>query len=413
MNIQSELMLVTTEDMKKAALPLNEDKRLNALKAYGIIDTEPERDYNEIAELTKIICGTEIALITFIDKDTQWFKAHEGTDINRNTRDLALCSHALNNPNEITYASDTLKDNRFNENPLVTGPTNIRFYAGAPLLNSEGYVLGTICVMDQTPQELSKKQQAALKLLANQVMNLLELRKSNFTLQAHEKELEDKNKELENFAAAVSHDIKGPLNNISSITELLQIELGKELNETGKEYISYLTKSASKLKSIVDGILAYYKNTDIERKRSKVNLNQSINDILTIIDDKNEVKLIKATDLPTIEINKAALELIFSNLITNALKYNDKPNPEITIRFEDLQSEYQFKVSDNGLGIAQKDLKRIFKHYTNLGREDRNKKLGTGLGLALVKKITNDLGGSIEVESSLGKGTSFTFTLPK
>lgn len=406
-------MLVTTEDMIKAALPLNDEERINALKAYGITDTKPERDYDEIAQLAKIICNTRIALITFIDKDTQWFKAHEGTDINRNTRELALCSHALNNPDEITYAPDTLKDDRFNENPIVTGETSIRFYAGAPLINTEGYVLGTICVMDQTPQVLSKNQLAALKLLANQVMNLLELRRSNFTLQKHEKELEEKNKELENFAAAVSHDIKGPLNNISSITQLLQLENSEELNEKGKEYINYLSKSSSKLKSIVEGILTYYKNTHVERKKSTVNLDKSISDILTIIDDKNEAKLIKANKLPKIEINKAALELIFSNLITNALKYNDKPNPEITIEFEELTNEYQFTVSDNGPGIAKKDLSKIFKHYTNLSREDRNKKLGTGLGLALVKKIITDLDGSIEVVSSLGKGTSFTFTLPK
>ncbi|MEP2772149.1 MAG: GAF domain-containing sensor histidine kinase [Fulvivirga sp.] len=399
--------------MKNAALPLNDKERIKALKAYGITNTKPERDYDEIAKLAKVICNTQVCLITFIDQDTQWFKAHQGTDINRNSRDLALCSHSLNNPNEITYAPDTLKDDRFNKNPMVTGPTEIRFYAGAPLVNNEGYVLGTICVMDQSPHALNDKQMLALELLARQVMNLLELRRNNFILQQREKELEEKNKELGNFAAAVSHDIKGPLNNIYAITELLQTENSQELNDTGKEYINYLSKSSSKLNSIVEGILTYYKNTHIQRKKTEVDLDQSINDILSIIDDKNEVKLIKATDLPTIEINKAALELIFSNLITNALKYNDKPSPEITIYFEESQNEYQFKVSDNGPGIAQKDLKRIFKHYTNLGREDRNKKLGTGLGLALVKKITNDLGGSIQVESTLGEGTTFTFTLPK
>ncbi len=406
-------MLVTTEDMIKAALPLNDEERINALKAYGITDTKPERDYDEIAQLAKIICNTQIALITFIDKDTQWFKAHDGTEMNRNTRELALCSHALNNPGKITYAPDTLQDERFKENPIVTGATAIRFYAGAALINTEGYVLGTICVMDKSPQELSEKQMDALKLLAKQVMNLLELRKSNFTLQAHEKELEDKNKELENFAAAVSHDIKGPLNNISAITELLQIDNGEELNEKGREYLSYLSKSSSKLNSIVDGILTYYKNTHVERKKSTVDLDQSIDDILTIIDDKNEVTLIKESELPTIEINKAALELIFSNLITNALKYNDKPKPEITVKYEELPNDFQFTISDNGPGIAQKDLNKIFKHYTNLGRADRNKKLGTGLGLALVKKITTDFGGTIKVKSSLGKGTAFTFTLPK
>lgn len=399
--------------MNDTALPINEEKRLQALEAYGIINTKPERDYNEIAKLAKIICQTKIALITFIDKDTQWFKAHEGTEINKNSRELALCSHALNNPEAITYAPDTLKDDRFKDNPMVTGPTNIRFYAGVPLINLEGYILGTICIMGHEPKTLDKSQIRGLQLLAKQVMNLLELRKSNSNLRLHEKQLEEKNKELENFAAAVSHDIKGPLNNISSITQLLLIENEGELNDQGKQYLDYLSKSASKLNSIVEGILTYYKNTHVERTKADVDIDRSVTEILEIIDEKNEAKLIKPNVLPTIKINKAAFELILSNLITNALKYNDKETPEITILYEESAENYHFTISDNGPGIAKGNLKKIFKHYTNLGRPDRYKKVGTGLGLALVKKIINDLDGEISVTSELGEGTSFTFTLPK
>ncbi|MTI22742.1 GAF domain-containing sensor histidine kinase [Fulvivirga sp. RKSG066] len=398
--------------MIKPEIASNDHERVAALLEYNIIDTLPEKAYDDVARLAQNICSAKVALVSFIDTNTQYFKAHPGTDLDRNTRELALCAHTINQPGKITYAPDTRIDERFRENPMVTGPTQVQFYAGVPLLTKEGHALGTICVMDHTPKYLNKTQLESLELLGHQVMKLLELRKKNSILSKNESELEAKNKELGNFAAAVSHDIKSPLNNMGAIAKILLKDKSEQLDSEGVELLEYLSKSALKLNGIVQGMLTYYKNSQFDRETSTVNLKQSFDEVVSVIGEKDLI-VETPSNLPLIKVNKTALELIFSNLITNAIKYSDKAETKIILDFNDENEFYTFSITDNGIGIDKADQAKIFKHYTNLGKKDRHDNLGTGLGLALVKKILDDLKGTIKVTSEVGKGSTFIFTLPK
>ncbi len=167
--------------MKISPLPENESERLAALRKYEILDSEPEQDFNDIVELASQLCDTPIALITLIDESRQWFKAKIGLGINETTRDLAFCAHAIHD-NDMMVIRDATQDDRFFDNPFVTEDPKIRFYAGMPLITGNGFKLGTLCVIDQKPKDLSELQLKALRILGKQVAKLLDLRAINLGL---------------------------------------------------------------------------------------------------------------------------------------------------------------------------------------------------------------------------------------
>ena len=165
----------------KAELPDNDANRLRALQDYHILDTAPERAYDELTELASYICGASISLVVFVDEDRQWFKSKVGLETTETSRDIAFCSHAILQ-DEPLIIEDTFTDERFANNPLVVGNPHIRFYAGVPLRNPEGLALGTLCVIDQTPKRFKSEQRKALKTLSRQVVTLLEFHKASMNL---------------------------------------------------------------------------------------------------------------------------------------------------------------------------------------------------------------------------------------
>ncbi len=158
-------------------MPAPDRDRVNALQKYAILDTEPEQAFDDLTLLASFVCKTPIALISLIDEDRQWFKSKVGTTATQSPRDIAFCSVAIQQT-DVMVVPDTLKDERFCNNPFVIGGPKIRFYAGAPLINEEGYALGTLCVIDQTPREFGADQREALQALSRLVLAQLEFRKN-------------------------------------------------------------------------------------------------------------------------------------------------------------------------------------------------------------------------------------------
>ncbi len=161
----------------------HETKRLAALHRYQILDTAAEQTFDDLAFLASTICDTPIALMTLVDVERQWFKARVGLDVLETPREQAFCAHTILGA-DVMVVEDACSDARFADNPLVTGDPRIRFYAGAPLIDRDGYALGSICVIDRTPRPLPPRQRQALQALARQIIAQLEFRRSSADLAA-------------------------------------------------------------------------------------------------------------------------------------------------------------------------------------------------------------------------------------
>jgi GAF domain-containing protein len=163
--------------MPAADLPPDEEARLKALHELDMLDTEPEAEFDELVRRAAEATGAPVAVITLVDEARQWFKARVNLEMESSDRDLSFCAHAILTPGDLTVVPDTLDDERFSDNLLVTEDPNIRFYAGAPIFTPDGHAAGTLCVIDTAPRGLSEEQAQALRALAAEVSRQIERRR--------------------------------------------------------------------------------------------------------------------------------------------------------------------------------------------------------------------------------------------
>ncbi|MBA3828245.1 MAG: GAF domain-containing sensor histidine kinase [Taibaiella sp.] len=400
--------------MVAAAIPDNEVERLSELYDYDILDSLPEKVFDDITKIASQICNTPISLISIIDEKRQWFKSKQGLGVPETTRDKAFCAHAILKPRELFEVSDSTKDIRFHDNPLVTGPFNLIYYAGIPLVSEGGYPLGTLCVLDNKPKHLTDDQRETLVALANQVVCLLELRKKNKDIEQSRADLAEVNEELERFAQTVAHDLKSPCNNLITISGMVSEEYTDKLDDDGKELLKHLLTSSTSLKEMVDGILEHTRTVHLLGKE-KVHftfssLMKEIKDLLEIPPDFQLQFMPCDSDIYS---SHTALMQIMINLCTNAIKYNDKDKGLINVTFKEEGEYYAFAVGDNGMGIPEKVQKTIFELFQTAHQYDRFNNRGHGIGLNTVKKLIEKLGGTINVTSETDKGSTFHFTIHK
>lgn len=396
-------------------IPKNETSRLNALKSYDVLDTLPEKEYDEITALASLICNTPMSLVSLIDNDRQWFKSNRGLDIRETPRELAFCAHAINKKEEMLIVNDARKDERFKDNPFVTNEPNVVFYAGMPLVTPDGYPLGTLCVFDVESKELSEEQKNALEFLSNQIMKLLELRKNTMILHENNLELNAKNKILDNFVSIAAHDIKAPMHNVFALSDMLLNDYSDTLEPEAVQIVKYIHTSAQQSTNLIDGILKYTvdKNAFVKDKE-QIPFKSFLEDIKEVMVTGNHVQITTDVD-PNLNVmlNKTALTQIFSNLITNSIKYCNKETVKIHIEITEKESNLIVSVKDNGPGIPIEEENSIFEPFSTTSNLDKDGFHGTGIGLATVKNLVETLGGTISVVSKVNEGANFIFSLQK
>jgi signal transduction histidine kinase len=397
-----------------APIPADDKKRLQALEKFDLLNTMPEDDYDSITDIVASICNVPISMINLIGKDKTFLKSSHGLDIRESPRDISFCTHTIASEDDITIVPDATKDERFIGNPLLT-EANIAFYAGVPLIDKNGYKLGSLCVFDTVPRELDDTQLRSLKSMAKHVMLLFEERQENIELSRTQKDLQERNDELKDFAGIVSHDLKAPLSNILMIADLLQKENVGKISQKSMEYLQYLKNSGGTLSRYIDGMLIFYKSDELANEEfEEISFMDLIEDIvaMTVTDEHTVVTYSPEMDV-TMRTSNAALHQILLNLVSNSVKYGDKDPTTIHIDLKDMEYYYLLVVEDNARGISSDNIKNVFKLFFTAAEEDRNGTKGTGIGLATAKRLLDQLQATIEIASELGKGTKISMKFPK
>lgn len=405
--------------MKEAPLPGNEQQRLDALRRLEVLDTPPERAFDDLVTLVSELCGVPIALVSLVDEKRQWFKACIGLRVTETPRDQAFCAHAILDDKPLVI-EDALADERFRDNPLVTSDPSIRFYAGVPLVTENGFALGTLCAIDRVPRSLDQEQLAALSALARQVVRELELRqkvvelkKTQRKLKKTTRRLERSNGELHQFAHIVSHDLQEPLRTVVGFLGLLRKRVSDRLDEESLEYIQISVEAAKRMQDQVQGLLEFAGVTGTRGRVEEMNLDNIVTDVVDSLAASIEEAgaRVELKELPVVPGRRQLITVVFQNLIGNAIKYRRQGTaPEIEVSAHRTDDEWEIRVRDNGGGIEPAYQNRIFDMYFR-GNGSRVAE-GNGLGLALCQRIVSDHGGDIWLERSDAAGSEFRFTLP-
>ncbi|BFM16754.1 GAF domain-containing sensor histidine kinase [Maricurvus nonylphenolicus] len=394
--------------MQSAPLHPNEDQRLQSLLRLEVLDTEDERAFDELTELASTICGTSISLISLVDSDRQWFKSRVGLGAKETPRSLAFCAHAILQ-DEVFEVPDALQDSRFVDNPLVTQEPDIRFYAGAPLKAEDGMPLGTLCVIDQQPKQLSAEQRRALEVLSRQVI-------SQLTLRLHTRKLERINRERDRFFAMISHDLRSPFNNILGFTKIMSQRADSLKPAQIVEFSKDILSGAMRVYQLLDELLQWSKQRlggvacDLQRHNA-VDL---IDSTLPLVEDAAKLKSIEIkrdTDTDVYVTADATLaKTVIRNLLSNAIKYSDKGSC-ITLQAVNVGDVVELSVADTGAGISEELASRLFDGCVEsiAGTEGES---GSGLGLSLCQGFAQMQQGAMRYDASYTEGSRFIFSLP-
>ncbi len=396
----------------KLPIPLNEEERLKRLHYYDILDSFPENAFDDLTELAANILDVPIVLVSLIDKDRQWFKSKYGLDADQTPRDISFCQFAIMG-NEIFEVEDAAKDERFKDNPLVTGDPKIRFYAGSVLEDDDGINIGTLCAIDRKPRELNEEEKESLDAIGRTVMRMIKLRKEK-------KQVEVLSKAKDDFLANMSHEIRTPMNAIIGFNELLS---NSELNNEQRKNVDIIGNASRNLMNILNNVLDFSKieSGAIELNLTTINLEETLKQITNLhrvsAKSKNlKLKFSYDFDIPEYVIGDTTrLSQIFGNLLSNAIKFTEKGSISFDAEALSISEDVvlvKFEIKDTGIGIAQDKLDKIFERFNQAEASTTKLFGGTGLGLSISKELTNVLDGTIKVVSKLNEGTCFTVTLP-
>lgn len=437
--------------MIKAKIHKKEKERIAFLDSYSILDTLPEKDYDNLTKLAAEICQTPISLITLLDDKRQWFKSHYGLDIDETPIEHSFCAHAITSDEEIFTIYDARNDARFYDNPLVSGDPNIVFYAGIPLKNSTGVPLGTLCVIDSEPRTLTDSQKESLQILSEQVVNLIELRRNKLELEKTHKKLKKFSEKLEkkvfqrtnqleiktiklelmindlaSFNHICSHDLQEPLRKIQMFISQVSDTEFNNLSADGKHKLERIDLSAARMRNLIQDLLTYGSTENLENSLANVSLKKLVYDVKDVLSEelKENNTVLKVLSDCEITVRPIQFKQLLFNLFTNAIKFTKKKDfPSIKVSGEiiegaefpnlHLSSEAKYArivVADNGIGFEQKFATKVFEIFQRLHNDEEYQ--GTGIGLAIVKRIINTHNGHIRVKSSLGNGVIFEIFIP-
>ncbi len=400
---------------------LHEQQRLAVLMAANLLDTPEEETFDRFTRLASAILKTPVALVSLVDRQRQFFKSSIGLPEPWATRretplSHSFCQHVVSTTEPLSVADarthPLLRDN------LAIADLGAIAYLGIPLTTAEGFTLGSFCAIDTTPREWSKEEVEILGDLAALVIEKIELRL--FAKQLHTDYLQLRNLELfrAEMVQMLVHDLRNPLTSFLGGLDTI-LRLGK-LTDAQQRCLSLARKGGTNLAQMIDSILDASKS-EIDRIELKLEAISPAQIIQTAcqqmmpLADKSSVRLVYgAAEILPLMVDTEKLRRVMVNLVSNAIQ-NTPPGGEIFVRAHELAEQtVRFTVTDTGRGIPSEAFDRIFQKFGRV-KPDRGVGAdnGTGLGLPFSRMVVEAHGGKVWVESELGHGTSFHFTLPR
>jgi signal transduction histidine kinase len=394
----------------------DERARLAALYATQLLDTPRERRFDDLVEVAAEVCGTPIAVMNLIDHDRQWGKAMVGLDDSEGPRSESFCAVAIETPDQPLVVHDTHEDPRFVHNAMVVDDPNLRFYAGAPIIDREGFALGTVCVADRTPRELTDGQLDALAALARQAMGQIELRRALEQERESVRRLVELDRLRDQFLSTVSHELRTPLTSIRGWLDLLTEDLG-DLPPDQLNMLERVDRNAGRLGRLVDDLLELTRS-DAGKLRldlTAVDLSALVNDaVASMLNSRQAEDLVITAEIApgvSLEGDFPRLAQVVDNLCSNAAKYTPHGG-RVDVRLLARHGTAIISVRDSGIGIPADEREHLFQRFFRASTATDARIPGTGLGLAISKAIVEAHGGSIAVGDGFDTGTAITVVLP-
>lgn len=378
-----------------------EEERLSALLRYEVLDSEDEAAFDELTQLAAYICETPFALFNLMDNDRLWCKSRVGLDVHETSRDITFCSHTILQE-DIFEVGDAARDERFYDNPFVVDEPKLRFYAGIPLFSEEHLPIGTLCVLDPRPKELTPDQQRVLRVLAKQVITQLEMR-------LNRRRLERMNQRYETMIATLAHDLSSPFNGILGCAQLLS-ESRESLSVTEiDEMAEGIYLSSMKVYQLLDELMQWTRVNmgAVPKSLDRCNATVMLNDTVEFLDDVLKLKRLHLVNrLPDdlyLRGNTALLKTILRNLITNAVKYSPEGGTVFVEYHSTSPRSVDISITDEGRGFPRDVINRLLHTPVESGYGSKGE-LGYGLGLNLCKNLAEIQGGEIFIDAAYDHG---------
>lgn len=397
----------------------DDDAADREIARYGLIDSAPGRELQALVDLAALICGVPTAAINILSATHQHQIATTGLEPSVCAREDSMCAAVVDH-RAVVVVPDARLDQRFRLNPFVSGEIGaVRFYASAPLVTQEGVPLGRLCVFDDEPRQLDDEQQHALEVVAERMVDVLELRVRSQELERslHEltrtrDELHRSNERLSKFAGQVSHDLRTPLTAMLLNTEIVAEDPAVAEDDQLRRLLGAAMNAGHRMSRLMDDLLDFAM-VGAELRCEQVDLDVLVDEVLLDLRPAlAESGALVDVDRPlgALPADRQQLYSVFLNLLTNALKFTSSDvAPRVSIAASSTGSHVTVEVTDNGVGIPLGEQESVFDLFT---RSDRSKP-GSGIGLATVRGVVEAHGGTVGARSAPGGGTTFWFTLPQ